>query len=402
MTKQQISCTKCGEKLDVENLLYQQLQEQVSKEYRGKLATLEKQQQKLDEAVAEGVKKQMTKEKSDLEKKLRAEIGSEKDQAIALLEEELSGKSKQLSDYNKLKSQLSKTLREKDELKETIRAEAEERLTQLVAEEKNKIRAELTQSLELTIAEKDITISKLLEQTKDMQKRLERGAISQQLQGEAQEISIENYLRANFPLDGVSEIRKGVHGADTLVTVNTQTRTNCGLIYYESKRAQNFSETWIGKFKDDMREKGALIGVLVTEVMPSDMQRLGLRDGVWVCTYDEFKGLCFAMRETVIMYSNALATQQNKGDKMVMLYDYLTGNEFKQHVEAIVEGFSQMELDLISERRSMESIWKKREKQIQKVLHSTVHMYSAIRGIGGSAIASIKALELPSGENSAA
>ena len=125
------------------------------------------------------------------------------------------------------------------------------------------------------------------------------------------------------------------------------------------------------------------------------MQRLGLRDGVWVCTYEEFKGLCFALREAVVLYSEALLSQENKADKMVMLYDFLTGIEFKMCIEAIVEGFSQMEHDLVSERRSMESIWKKREKQLHKVLQSTIHLYSSIKGIGGNAIAPIQALELP-------
>ena len=125
------------------------------------------------------------------------------------------------------------------------------------------------------------------------------------------------------------------------------------------------------------------------------MERLGLKDGVWVCSYDEFKGLCTVLRESIIRISTAIITQDNKGDKMGMLYDFLTSNEFKMQIEAIVEGFTQMKSDLESEQRSMRSIWKKREKQIEKVLLNTTGMYGSIRGIAGSAVQLIPSLELP-------
>jgi len=122
---------------------------------------------------------------------------------------------------------------------------------------------------------------------------------------------------------------------------------------------------------------------------------LGLRDGVWVCSFDEFKGLCVVLRESIVQISNAVVTQENKGDKMGMLYDFLTSNEFRLQIEAIVEGFTQMKSDLESEKRSMQGIWKKREKQIDKVLLNTNHMYSSIKGIAGNAIQSVALLELP-------
>ena len=83
---------------------------------------------------------------------------------------------------------------------------------------------------------------------------------------------------------------------------------------------------------------------------------------------------------------------------MGMIYDYLTGNEFRLQVEAIVEGFTQMHIDLESEKRAMNGIWKKREKQIQKVLLNTNHMYNSVKGISGSAVQSGPLLELPVGD----
>ena len=128
--------------------------------------------------------------------------------------------------------------------------------------------------------------------------------------------------------------------------------------------------------------------------MPSDMDRMGMKDGIWICTYEEFKGLSAVIRESIIQISLALVSQENKGDKMVMLYDFLTSNEFKLQIEGIVEGFSQMKDDLASEKRAMERIWKQREKQIEKVTLNTIHMYGSIKGIAGSAVQNVAALEL--------
>ena len=151
-----------------------------------------------------------------------------------------------------------------------------------------------------------------------MQKRASQGSV--QLQGEAPEVLIEDWLKEEFPDDNIKEVKKGARGADCLQFVNTRSTQNCGTIYYESKRTKDFQPSWIEKFKADIRDKEADIGVLVTEVMPSDMDRLGLKDGVWICNYSEFKGLCAVLRESIIRLSTAISSQENKGDKMDMLY----------------------------------------------------------------------------------
>ncbi len=122
---------------------------------------------------------------------------------------------------------------------------------------------------------------------------------------------------------------------------------------------------------------------------------MGLLDGVWICTYEEFKALSFVLREHIIKLSHSIQSQENKSDKMSILYGYLTSTEFSMQIEAIVEGFTQMQSDLDSEKRAMGRIWKQREKQISKVLDNTVGMYGSIRGIAGNAVGNIQALELP-------
>src|SRR5690606_27252105 len=145
-----------------------------------------------------------------------------------------------------------------------------------------------------------------------------------QLQGEVMELAIEEYLSKTFPLDTIDEIKKGATGADCVQIVNTREEQNCGTIYYESKRTKAFQPTWIEKFKNDIRTKKADIGVLVTEVMPSDMDRMGMKEGVWICTFEEFKGLSAVLRQSIIQLNQAVQSQENKGDKMSMLYDFLT------------------------------------------------------------------------------
>ena len=293
---------------------------------------------------------------------------------------------------NKVKADITKLQREKNELREAIEAEAQAKIDDIVKAEKQKIQKASDDRNQLKISEREAVIDQLKNQLQEAHRKAEQG--SMQLQGEVQEIAIEEWLKNAFPLDEISEIKKGARGADCLHIVNTRTRQNCGSIYYESKRTKEFQPTWIEKFKEDMRAKSADIGVIVTEAMPKGMERMGQKDGIWICSFDEFKGLCTVLRESIVQISNVSLAQENKGEKMNMLYSFLTSNEFRLQVEAIVEGFTQMQTDLTSERRAMESAWKKREKQIDKVLLNTTHMYSSIKGIAGSAIASISQLEL--------
>ena len=315
-----------------------------------------------------------------------------------MLQQELKEKSEQLKDFNEAKANIERLKREKDELHGQITLEKEREFSEKLKDEKLKIQKQADETSNLKIKELQIQLEKQKELAEEMQRKAEQG--SMQSQGEVQELAIEEWLKNSFPLDNIEEVKKGERGADCLQIVHTRTRQNCGSIYYESKRTKSFQTTWIEKFKNDIQNKNATLGVLVTEVMPSDMERMGLKEGVWICTFEEFKGLCVVLRESVIKFSEAKANQENKGDKMEMLYNYLISNEFKLQVEGIVEGFSQMKSDLDSEKRAMASIWKKREKQLEKVLLNTTNMHGAIRGIAGSSIQPVALLELDSDEYS--
>ena len=312
------------------------------------------------------------------------------------MQKELNEKSEQIKELNRTKVEIEKLKREKAELKEAIEAESQKKLNEILIAEKEKIRKIEEDKNELRFKELQMQLEAQKRLTEEMKRKQDQG--SMQMQGEVQELAIEEWLAVKFPLDTIEEIKKGARGGDCIQIVHTRTEQNCGTIYYESKRTKDFQPSWIEKFKADIRDKGANIGVLVTEVMPSDMDRLGLKDGIWICNYEEFKGLCAVLRESIIQVSTAISTQENKGDKMDMLYDFLTSSTFRMQIEAIVEGFTSMKIALDGEKRAMQRIWKEREKQIEKVVTNTIDMYGSIRGIAGNAIQSVKALELP-GDN---
>ncbi|MFL5765471.1 MAG: DUF2130 domain-containing protein [Bacteroidia bacterium] len=412
--KTEIKCPNCGTSIDVQDVISHQLEEDFKKKYNAQLAKekkkydadleqlerqkadFEKKKLKENKLFQERFDAKLKEEKLAMEKQLKAKLMEEQSDQMTLIQKELSEKSEQVKELNKTKGEIEKLKREKDELKEAIEAEAQKNLTLKLNEEKEKIKKFEHDKSELVIKELQKQLDDQKKLTEEMTRKQEQGSI--QLQGEIQELAIEEWIKNNFPFDTLEEIKKGARGADCLQIINTPGRQDCGSIYYESKRTKDFQSTWIEKFKADMRSKNATFGVLVTEALPKGIERLSQRDGIWICTFEEFKALCFVLRESAILISQAVLTQENKGEKMSLLYDFLTGSEFKMQVEAIVEGFTQMQTDLDSERRAMEGLWKKREKQIQKVLLNTTHMYSAIKGIAGNAVGAIKALELPPGE----
>jgi len=421
----QIDCPSCGSSIDVQDVLSHQVEEKLKREFKEKL---EKQQtllqakvEDLERSKQEFAEKQRQAERlleeqvqaklqvlgKSLEADLKMKITQEEQARVEALQEELKEQSEKIKELNRTKAAIEKLKREKDELQEAVEAQAEQRLSALLEEERAKNKAKLAEEagkiklqeeakveLKLKELEKQLADQKRL--TEEMKRKQEQG--SMQLQGEILELAIEEWLQTKFPLDSIVEIKKGAKGADCLQIVNSRTAQNCGKIYFESKRTKDFQAAWIDKFKGDMREKGADIGVLVTEVLPKGFDRMGMLDGVWICTYEEFKGLSLVLRESVIKLSESIASQENKGDKMHLLYDFLTGNAFKMQVEAIVEGFSGMKNSLESEKRSMQKIWKVREKQIDQVIENTIDMYGSIRGIAGNAVQPIQALELGGGQ----
>lgn len=415
MENTSITCNTCGSPVNVTELLYQQMHSVLTNEFESKYSNQKKEIEKeslamekekadllklksdLDTAITIGVNKRITAERTQLEKIIREQMTEEISEELKSYQAQIEAKVKEVKDHNKLRADFQQILREKEEMEEKIKAEAEERITSALKQQERKIRKEADEKNELKLAEMDHVIKQLKVQLTEASRKADQG--SGQLRGEVMETSLEEYLKQAFPGDEVEEIKKGEKGADCLHHVKTPLQQKCGAVYYETKRRKDFQSSWIPKFKADMQARNADIGVLVTEVYPKGMERMSLKDGIWICSFQEAKGLCHVLRESLILLHEAKGAQIDKGGKMEILYQYMVSNEFRMQIEAIVEGFTSMQKNLFSERRAMESIWKQRQKELEKVILNTTHIYSSIRGIAGNAVKSIKQLELGSSDH---
>ena len=348
----------------------------------------EKKKEKENELFNERLQKEKLKIESEVQEKLRKSISSDYENQLKILKESNSDieeklKSARQKELNFLKK--VQELKNKEEEMEILLQKklSEERvnLTEQIRKQemdKNVIK-ENEHNLKLKELEKQLEDQKKL--ADEMKRKADQG--SMQLQGEVQEIALEEMLRKAFPFDIIEEVGKGIRGADCIQLVRNNFGQECGKIIYESKRTENFGADWIEKFKKDMRSTGADLAVLVTKTMPREMDSFGLKDGIWVCTFSEAKALSNVLRENIVRIYTSAKNQENKGDKMHLLYDYLTSHEFSEQWKAIREGFFAMKVGIQKERDSMEKLWKAREKQLEKVLLNAAHVKGSIEGIAG-------------------
>ncbi len=378
----EIKCPNCGHEFEPTD----SIREEVQKELRSKMTEWQKQQQqKFDAQLLEEKKKTQ----QEAEETIRKSIAADFENKLRLLEQ--NNKDSQ----EKLKQAREKELEflKKEQALLSKEQELELQLQKMLLEERNKladiIRKEEAEKISLRETEYQLR-NKELEEKLEAQKKLvdemkrksEQG--SMQLQGEVQELMLEELLRQSFPYDTIEEVGKGVKGADCMLVVRNKFGQECGKIIFESKRTKDFSEQWIEKLKADMRSQAADIAVIVTQAMPKGMDRFGEKDGVWICSFAEVKALTYVLRDGIVRIAQATTGQENKGEKMHMLYDYLTGNEFAEQWKAIREGFMSMKISIQKERDAMERLWKQREKQLEKVLLNAAHIRGSVEGIAGS------------------
>lgn len=335
--------------------------------------TIEEEKKKLTEQVAQNTRKQliadhelqmkMMQENMD-ETKAKLEQSQKKELEFLKKQQDLLNREKQLE----LEVQQA-LLKERTQIEEKIRLQEGER-NKLKEQEHEMARNELKKQLE--------DQKKLIE---EMKRKAEQG--SMQLQGEVQELALETLLKNAFPFDMVSEVGKGKRGADCILTVRNNYGQECGKIIFESKRTKDFGADWIEKLKADARSSSADVAVIVTTAMPKEMTTFGLKDGVWICSFAEVQAFVAVVRDGILKVHNATKSNENKGDKMHLLYDYLTGHEFSEQWKAIREGFLNMKNSIQKERDAMERLWKAREKQLEKVLLNVSGIRGSIEGISG-------------------
>jgi hypothetical protein len=417
-TKTTIECPHCQIEIDVNKILYHQLENELkqknlqeqkklqkeadkkAKEYQKALdklkikeESIKEQQDRFNEELKRATQKQLKVEKQRLQDKLKREILAQQSESMALLEKELQEKSEQVKELNHSRVEIAKLKRENEEIASIAKVEAQLALNEELKLEKAKIAKTLEEQNELKLKQKDEQLEQIKRELENARRKAEQG--SMQTQGEALELVIESWLSSQFPFDTIDEVKKGAFGADCVQTIHTREVQNCGIICYESKNTKAWSDAWIPKLKQDMLSVNSDLGVLVTSVYPKDMKRMGFVDGIWVCSLDEFKGSSSLLRESLIRINKIMQSQENRSDKMNLLYNYMTGNEFSMQIRAIVDGFIKMQEELDKEKRSLMASWKRRQKTIDGVLANTTQMYGSLQGIAGSsAIAHIEALEL--------
>ncbi|RAK38863.1 UNVERIFIED_ORG: hypothetical protein DFS12_102335 [Chitinophaga ginsengisegetis] len=369
---------------------------------KNKMALERRQIETLKQQQEEEVNRRVLAEKKQLqdtmEQELRKTITADFGSQLSALKEANQEQEEKLREARKQELEF---LRKEQDLKtkeQELEIDLQKRLLEARSELADQIRREESERNSLRDTEHQLRLRELEKQLEDqrklaeeMRRRAEQG--SMQLQGEAQELILEEMLRLHFPFDEVTPVGKGVRGADCIQLIRNQYGQECGRIIYESKRTKEFIKDWVEKLKADMRSQGVDVAILVTQTMPKDMERFGEKEGIWICTFAEVKALAYVLRDGIIKISGKLRSQENKGDKMHMLYEYLTGGEFAEQWKAIREGFMSMKLSIQRERDAMEKIWKAREKQLEKVLLNAAHIKGSIEGIAGSDSVDLQLLE---------
>lgn len=402
-----IKCPNCAHEFDVEEALSGQLKAQYKAEYEQKVAEQARifraERDKLAKAQAEFEQKK-EKENEMFKQRLEQRMEVEAQKIVKETQERFQLQLRNLEEENNKRKEENRQLREQEidllKREKALTEKSEElqlTLERKMLEKQNEIeeKARLKEREAASLREREY--KKQLEDQKklieEMKRKAEQG--SMQMQGEVQELALEELLALHFPFDCISEVPKGITGADVIQTVVNSLQVTCGSIVYESKRTKNFDIKWIEKLKQDqIRVKGD-IAVLVTQTMPRDMERFDFKDGIWICHFNEVKSLTKVLREMLIKTQSVRTTQDNKGDKMELLYNYLTSNDFVQKIKRIVENYDRMIEQLNSEKKVTFRMWSEREKQIWVVQENINALFGDIKGIAGNSIEASVFLELP-------
>lgn len=395
----EVKCPNCSHAFPIEEVMA----EEYKKELRNKMLDFQKKKDEefskkeqdflnKEKLQAEAFEQKLAQEKAQLQKQLeenlRKSIANDFENQMLMLqnankdnEEKLrTARQKELeflkkeSEFKNREAELELVMQRKLQEERNTLAEQIKKQEQ----DKNAIK-ETEYQLKFKEYEKQIEDQKKL--VDEMKRKAEQG--SMQLQGEVQELILEELLQANFPFDLISEVGKGIRGADCIQTVRNTSGHECGKIIYESKRTKDFGGDWIEKLKKDKIAVSADVAVIVSQTYPKGMDCFGEKDGVWICSFEELKAVAYVLRDGILRLYSATKSQENRGDKMHMLYDYLTSTEFASQWNAISEGFMSMKMSIQSERNAMERMWKAREKQLEKVLLNAVHISGSVEGIAG-------------------
>ena len=418
MTEPTITCPACKAEIKLTESLAAPLIESTRRQFEQQLAQkdndiakreqamrdkekqLAEDKRKLDDQVADQVAAQLKAERARVvaEESKKAKLASaaeleNKARELTELQEVLNANNAKLAEAQKAQADLIKKQRELDDAKRELELTVEKRVQEGLTEVRTHARKEAEDEQKLKVMEKEQTIAAMQKQIEDLKRRAEQG--SQQLQGEVQELEIENLLRSKFPFDSIEPVPKGEFGGDVLHRVVGAGGQSGGTILWEFKRTKNWSDGWLAKLRDDQRTAKAEIAVIVSQILPKGVETFEMVEGVWVTHPRAALPVAMILRQSLLELALARQSSEGQQTKTEMVYQYLTGPRFRQRVEAIVEAFSTMQEDLDKERKAIMKQWAKREEQIERVMGATVGMYGDLQGIAGKSLQEIEGLSFP-------
>lgn len=412
MAEPTVVCPQCKAEIKLTESLAAPLLESIRRDYEQRLTqkdtdmakrekalheretVLQKQKESMDEQVAQKMQQEQARIAAEEAKKAKLAVGNElnqKTREINDLQDILKQRDLKLADAQKAQADLIRKQRELDDAKRELELTVEKRVQTDLAAAREKAKKEAEDEMKLKVMEAEQTIASMQRQIEDLKRRAEQG--SQQLQGEVQELELEALLGTRFPRDTIQPVPKGEFGGDILHRVIGPLGQQCGTILWESKRTKNWSDGWLPKLREDQRAAKAEIAVIVSQVLPKDVETFGLVDQVWVAHPKLALPVAIALRQTLIEIASARQASEGQQTKMEMVYQYLTGPRFRHRIQAIVEAFSSMREDLDRERKAITKQWSKREEQIDRVMQATVGMYGDLQGIAGKTLQEIEGLE---------
>jgi hypothetical protein len=412
MAEPTVVCPQCKTEIKLTESLAAPLLESVRRDYEHRLtqkdadiakrektlhereATIQKQKELLDEQIAAKLQQERPRIAAEEAKKAKLTLGNDleiKTKEINVLQEVLKQRDAKLAEAQQAQADLVRKQRELDDAKRELELTVAKRVQAELDAACEKAKKDAEEELKLKVLEREQTITSMQRQIEDLKRRAEQG--SQQLQGEVQELQLEEMLVAKFPRDTVQPVAKGEFGGDVLHRVMGPLGQQCGTILWESKRTKNWSDGWLPKLREDQRTAKAEIAVIISQVLPKDVEAFGFVEGVWVAHPRVALPVAMSLRQTLIEVACARQASEGQQTKMEMVYQYLTGPRFRQRIQAIVESFSSMREDLDRERKAITKQWAKREEQIDRVMQATVGMYGDLQGIAGKTLQEIEGLE---------
>jgi hypothetical protein len=412
MAEPTVVCPQCKTEIKLTESLAAPLLESIRRDYEKRLtqkdadiakrektlhereAALQKQKESMDDQVAQKMQQEQVRIAAEEAKKAKLALGNELDRKVKEineLQEVLQQRDAKLADAQKAQAELIRKQRELDDARRELELTVEKRVQTDLSAAREKAKKEAEDEMKLKVMEAEQTIASMQKQIEDLKRRAQQG--SQQLQGEVQELEIESLLSARFPRDSIQPVPKGEFGGDILHRVTGPLGQPCGTILWESKRTKNWSDGWLPKLREDQRAAKAEIAVILSQVLPKDVDTFGLVNEVWIAHPKVALPVAVALRQTLIEIAGARQASEGQQTKMEMVYRYLTGPRFRQRIQAIVEAFSSMRDDLDRERKAITKQWAKREEQIDRVMQATVGMYGDLQGIAGKTLQEIEGLE---------